>query len=1639
MAAAPKFKRFAQEHTSGFLPAGLGNSRRLAWLRRNFAAWLLSICACLCASPAWAQVCVWQSSGINYATAEEAVAARCNQIAQTQPSERCDGITTGTGTIFPANYPRVPAPTVCTAGGTVHRLIVDLHSSSSDTFLSVASLTPVNAAFCPTGHTWDGLQCSPDIDPNENCDTCPTTNNPVHVGSGAKRLTEPDFSDAGPGHLSWTRYYNSLVSRSGAGAVASAHWTHTYSRFVQLADSTHANLYRADGSRRKAQLTTATITNGRQTWAVSRLHAEQLIRTFDSSGTTSTGWIVYESQQGNVETYGTNGLLSSIAFADGVVHTLIYSDGTSGANGGFVLDASGNPTTTALPAGQLIRISDSFGKSITQGFNSQQQPVRLTDPFGNVYRYGFDTQGNLSSALYPDGKSRNYIYNESANTGAASLPYALTGVIDETGARLSTFKYDATGRAVSSTQWADASQTQPAGKSTFVFAAGNTTQVTDALGATRNYGFSTNAGLMQLNTQSQPAGSGSPAASAGFDFDANANLIRNTDFNGNTSCYVFDLTRNLESARVEGLAPGIACPTNVAAYTPTAVTLQRKIFTQWHPTSRVPVRRSEPKKVSTWVYQGQVDPTTGSTVNCVAGNPLLDGNPLPRLCRNIEQATTDESGSQGFAATTSGLARITNYSYNASGQLLSVDGARTDLSDITSYAYYTATDTAHTSAQFHAGELQSATDALGHATQFTQYDGAGRVLAMTDINGNAVSMSYFPRGWLQSFIIDGKTTNLSYAPSGQLLRVTLPDASFVQYGYDTAHRLTSITDALNNQRLYTRDSAGNITRTDTLNADGSTARTHSQVFDALGRLQTDLGSQNQTTVYGYDADSQRSSVQDPRSTAGNLLVTTLAYDELRRLKQISDANAPSGLTQFTYDGLDQLTQVVSPNNATTSYTIDGLGQLTQEVSPDRGSVTSTFDAAGNLRTRTDARGITATVTLDALNRVTGISYPSAGENVARVYDSAPGSPVCSNGIGRLCQTSDAGGVSRYTYDARGNTLSVTRTELGQTYTTSYAYSAANRLLSITTPTGKTLSLTRDAAGRVNTVSAPVAGVATALASGLTYDGAQALVSRTQGNGVVLGTSFNADGRLSASTAVAPAGGGTGADVPTLPEWGLLLLGTLLGGTVLRQGKRHPDAARRLLGLALVWALGLSLAVQPMSAYAFDTGVQYDAAGNVVTRSNVAGSSTFTYDRLGRLGSESGPAASQVFTYDSNSNRLSDGSGSYVVQTASNRYSTVRGAAASYDLAGSLTSINGRTLAYNQTGRLASVSQGATLLASYTYDALGQRTRKALSAAGAQLLGLAAVPLTVVYHYSLGGELLAETTSSGVPIRTYVWLEDGAGGTPIPLGQFEHPNNVAYGGSNATPTELFLYFDSDALNTPRSASNAQGREVWRWVSDAFGSTAPNEDVDGDGKRTVVNLRFAGQYADGESGLVYNGMRDYDARMGRFAESDPIGLVGGFNSYAYVGSNPLSGVDPLGLWVYGTYDRASGTLTLHDLEKDTTISGQFESGGKPWGDPIPQGQYDLLTREGRGGFFRLESVDAHYGDDMDDSSGRTNFRLHHPGRTLGCVAAKDEKNWADVNNFIISTATDSVSVDSKSRNPFAPKTEALTRYGRIVIIH
>jgi RHS repeat-associated protein len=117
-------------------------------------------------------------------------------------------------------------------------------------------------------------------------------------------------------------------------------------------------------------------------------------------------------------------------------------------------------------------------------------------------------------------------------------------------------------------------------------------------------------------------------------------------------------------------------------------------------------------------------------------------------------------------------------------------------------------------------------------------------------------------------------------------------------------------------------------------------------------------------------------------------------------------------------------------------------------------------------------------------------------------------------------------------------------------------------------------------------------------------------------------------------------------------------------------------------------------------------------------------------------------------------------------------------------------------------------------------------------------------------------------------------------------------------TGSTPGANVYYIQTDQLNTPRAITDQSNGLVWKWDSDPFGSTHPNEKPVTN-SAFEFNQRHPGQYFDKESNLYYNYNRDFDPQIGRYVQSDPIGLKGGANTYTYVAGNPLLYIDPFGL--------------------------------------------------------------------------------------------------------------------------------------------
>ena len=203
----------------------------------------------------------------------------------------------------------------------------------------------------------------------------------------------------------------------------------------------------------------------------------------------------------------------------------------------------------------------------------------------------------------------------------------------------------------------------------------------------------------------------------------------------------------------------------------------------------------------------------------------------------------------------------------------------------------------------------------------------------------------------------------------------------------------------------------------------------------------------------------------------------------------------------------------------------------------------------------------------------------------------------------------------------------------------------------------------------------------------------------------------------------------------------------------------------------------------------------------------------------------------------------------------------------YDEVGNTIQAADHSYEYNNANRLSQAMVNG-LTTDYRYNALGQRTLKTNANE------------SVLFIYDLNGQLIGEYDSSSSTIMEYVYLNGKT------LALLNNQNEI-------------YFVHNDHLGTPQHMSNLASNIVWKAEYTPFGEAEIDEDVDGDGRLVKNNQRFLGQYYDWETELNYNYFRYYESATGRYITSDPIGLAGGINTYAYALQNSINNIDPYGL--------------------------------------------------------------------------------------------------------------------------------------------
>nr|WP_234710436.1 RHS repeat-associated core domain-containing protein [Pseudomonas amygdali] len=447
-------------------------------------------------------------------------------------------------------------------------------------------------------------------------------------------------------------------------------------------------------------------------------------------------------------------------------------------------------------------------------------------------------------------------------------------------------------------------------------------------------------------------------------------------------------------------------------------------------------------------------------------------------------------------------------------------------------------------------------------------------------------------------------------------------------------------------------------------------------------------------------------------------------------------------------------------------------------------------------------------------------------------------------------------------------------------TLNYGYDAARNLVQIGYPSSINLTYTRNSAAQVTGVRLAIGNKTATLASNISYLPFGPVNSLTWGNGILLSRTYDQDYQLTQQQ---------------VGNW--------------------------------------------------QTTYRYDADSNISeTATSLWGAVQYEYDALGRLTQEQTNSVKKAYSFDATGNRTQRTTTSLTTSDAtdtqslnyasdSNRLTSINGSTLPVDAAGNHTQINGRRFTYDSQGRLSEVYQANIYkIADYKYNALGQRIIKR-----AYVMGSQALAGTTTYLYDPNGKLIGQTFYDGNGQKTsgqyWFWLDN------MPLAQL----TANFSTLGEVSSSKLIYLHVDHLNTPRLATDSTQALLWRWNSDAYGVGSPEEDVDGDGKATSIALRFPGQIYDAQTQLSYNYYRDYNLDTGRYAQSDPIGLNGGFNTYGYVKGNPLSFVDPLGLETMVTVWQPVGFGSSSFGHVSTSINGTTYSWGPGGMTTLPTSEY------------------------------------------------------------------------------------------------
>jgi len=915
--------------------------------------------------------------------------------------------------------------------------------------LGLASITP-NAFAIVSIIGGEPPGCTPT--PCPSASPCP----PASSGDYAEiRLTEGNLKEPLPAlagsvvhtldlHLTYNSY-NADFSHAQVDTVAGYGWTHSYNSFL-FTQVGSMFLMGADGRTEKFQLGQG------GTYTADTGYFDKLIKNPDGSFTLTTkDQTVYQFA-----------IVAGTPFmVGGPVYRLLS-----------ITDRNNNTTSLTYAAGDLTKITDTYGRFLTLTYNPSHHLFQVIDPLGRRTTFTYDGTGRrLARVTDPAGKTLRYTYNtlnqmlsrtdrdgrHFTHQYRNNLP---VGMKDSTSSNI----FSLTNSSNWATSFPDLATYQER-----VYVPG-TTRKTDGRGNLWRYQYDANGYVTNVIA---PDG-----ASTSYSYDpVTRRVATKTDANLHTTSYEYDIQGN--RTKITDALGHVTTFTYEPTFSIiTSVTDPKGRVTTYEYDARGNrIRETDPLlQTRMWTYNSHGNVLTetdkrgntttytydaGGNRDTITAPPPLSyitrmtydsvGNLKTRTDPNMHTTMFDYDGLNRLIKQTDPTGQFDQFEYDG-------EGNRTKVIDRNGHA---------TMFQYDQRErLIKTTDALAHFDRYT-YDGNNNRASKTDKNGHSTTYQYDVQNRL-SMTTDalGNVTSMVYDPVGNMTSMTDANLHATSYTYDALNRRSTVTDALGYVTMFEYDTGGSPgcgtcgitpgTSIITKRTDGNGKVTYFK-YDELDRLIKVVRKEGDTadvidpsdavTSYTYDPNNNRLSMTEPDANT-----TLYEYDAINR--RTKETNAAGDVTRYTYDGVNNLFSTTAPNGDITINTYDALDRVIQ-VDDSIGRVANyTYDNVGNRLTQTDGNGNTTTFTYDAIDRLIKVTDPLGAMTITR-YDSVGNMLRVTDGngkvtthtydnINRRTSTTDAlPATTQFQYDGVGNLVQITD---ANNHLTIYAYDAINRLI-----------------------------------------------------------------------------------------------------------------------------------------------------------------------------------------------------------------------------------------------------------------------------------------------------------------------------------------------------------------------------------------------------------------------------------------------------------------------------------------------------------------------------------------------------------------------------------------------------------------